>query len=597
MKTDSGVSFKLVISFASLCLFLPFSTLAQSPSASPHSKSGLLQPFTYRDVKLAGGPMGVQAKEARDFYLNLSEDNLLHGFRKRAGLPTPGNPMGGWYDPEGFAGAHPFGQYVSALARMFANTGDSRYKEKVARLVHGFHETLAADGYFYSSEKVHKEWPNYLYDKNCIGMRDAFNLTGNKEALVVLKKMTDWAVTNLPRRRDEWYTLPENLYSCHALTGDSRYLQMAKEYDYSKEFYDPFANGGNAFTPKLHAYSHVNTLMSAAKTYEVTGDEKYFKALENAWTFLTTTQMYASGGWGPGERFVTPGQGKFAESIEKSDSHFETPCGAYANVNLDRYMLRFTGSPKYGDNMERVLLNGMLATLPMQPDGKTFYYSDYRSGTQKKYFRDLWPCCSGTFAQITADYPLDIYFHNENGIYVNLFANSTVQWEHRKQAVTLEQVTDFPETDTTTLTIRMRKPDRFTLNVRVPAWTSGAVTVKINSKIVKVENSPGSFLKIERSWSDGDKVQVTLPMAPHYEAIAPESPNVRALLYGPMLLVALTDKPVSLTENDARINVVKGSNKLPAFHTHDDKLTFLPIHKVKDERYTTYFTIGAGSGG
>ena len=257
-------------------------------------------------------------------------------------------------------------------------------------------------------------------------------------------------------------------------------------------------------------------------------------------------------------------------------------------------MLRFTGNPKYGDNMERVLLNGMLATLPMQPDGKTFYYSDYRSGTQKKYFRDLWPCCSGTFAQITADYPLDIYFHNENGIYVNLFASSTVQWTHGKHAVTLEQSTDFPESDTTTLTIRVSKPDRFALNVRVPAWTSGAVKVKVNNKIEKVKSSPGSFLKIERSWSDGDKVQVTLPMAPHYEAIAPESPNVRALLYGPMLLVALTDKPVTLTDNDARIDVVKGPNGLPTFHSHDGKLTFLPFHKVKDERYTTYLTFGAG---
>ena len=168
-----------------------------------HKASGKLQPFRYQDVILTGGPMGTQAKGARSFYLSLSEDNLLNGFRKRAGLPAPGKPMGGWYDPDGFAGAHPFGQYVSALARMYANTGDARYKEKVARLVHGFHLTLAPDGYFYSSEKVFKEWPNYLYDKNCIGMRDAYTLTGNAEALAVLQKMTDWAVKNLPRRRDE----------------------------------------------------------------------------------------------------------------------------------------------------------------------------------------------------------------------------------------------------------------------------------------------------------------------------------------------------------------------------------------------------------
>ena len=322
-----------------LSLFAQASVAQNGSRLKAHKAAGILQPFQYRDVTLTGGVLGAQAKDARAFYLSLSEDNLLNGFRKRAGLPAPGKPMGGWYDPDGFAGAHPFGQYVSALARMYANTGEALYKEKVTRLVHGFHETLAADGYFYSSEKVFKEWPNYLYDKSCIAMRDAYTLTGNEEALVVLKKMTDWAVKNLPRRRDEWYTLPENLYNCYALTKDVRYLEMAKEYDYSKEYYDPFANGINAFTPERHAYSHVNTLASAAKAYEVTGDEKYFKAIENAWMFLTTTQMYASGGWGADERFVVAGQGKLSDSLDSTAAHFETPCGSYANVNLDRYPL------------------------------------------------------------------------------------------------------------------------------------------------------------------------------------------------------------------------------------------------------------------
>jgi DUF1680 family protein len=549
-----------------------------------------VQPFGYADVTLTGGPMGGQAAEAKAFYLALSEDNLLNGFRKRAGLPAPGKPMGGWYDPDGFAGAHPFGQYVSALARMFANTADVRYKEKVARLVHGFHQTLAPDGYFYSSEKVFKEWPNYLYDKNCIGMRDAYTLTGNEEALEVLKKMTDWAVKNLPRRRDEWYTLPENLYNCYALTKDARYLQMAKQYDYSKEYYDPFAQGVNAFTPERHAYSHVNTLASAAKAYEVNADEKYFKAIENAWTFLTTTQMYASGGWGPDEHFVTPGKGQLADSIEGVTNHFETPCGAYANVNLDRYLLRFTADPKYGDNMERVLFNGMLAALPMQPDGKTFYYSNYRSGTHKTYHPDAWPCCSGTYAQITADYPLDVYYHDEHGLYVNLFTPSRVQWQNGRQPITVEQATTYPETETTTVTVHTKTPTRFALHVRVPRWTAKPVIAKINGHPSQGTAEPGTFLEIERLWRDGDTLQATFPMALHYESIAPETPDRQAVLYGPLLLVALSDKAVSVKGEKALVEAVKQADTLPTFRTRDGAIAFLPFYKVKDERYTTYLS-------
>ena len=565
------------------------STAAAQPTSTPkHLASGVLQPFTYKDVTLNGGPMGVQAKGASEFYLALSEDSLLNGFRKRAGLPAPGKPMGGWYDPEGFAGAHPFGQYVSALARMYANTGDKRYKDKVARLVHGFHETLAPDGYFYSSEKVHREWPNYLYDKNCIGMRDSFNLTGNKEALVVLKKMTDWAVVNLPRRKDEWYTLPENLYNSYTLTKDVRYLSMAKEYDYSAEFYDPFAKGINAFNPTHHAYSHVNTLASAAKAYEFTGNERYFKAIENAWTYLTTTQMYASGGWGADERFVTPGKGDLAATLDNTHAHFETPCGAYANVNLDRYLLRFTGDAKYGDNMERVLFNGMLAVLPMQPDGRTFYYSDYQPGTKKAYFGDVWPCCSGTYSQITADYPLDIYFHDQSGLFVNLFTPSQVRWKLGKQQIVVDQATSFPETDNSTLTVHTKQPIHFSINMRIPQWASGKNTVLVNGSAADFAAKPGEFVEISRVWSEGDTLRLTLPMSLHFEPIAPESPDLKAVLYGPLLLAALTDKSVEMPGEYPQIDITPQQDSIPAFHSHDGALTLLPFYKVGEQRYTTY---------
>ena len=111
-----------------------------------------LQAFSYKDVVLTGGPMGVQASGARAYFLSLNEDSLLQGFRLRAGLPAPGKPMGGWYDPEGFAAAHPFGQYISALARMYANTHDVRFRDKATRLVHGFHLAMAPDGYFFASQ-------------------------------------------------------------------------------------------------------------------------------------------------------------------------------------------------------------------------------------------------------------------------------------------------------------------------------------------------------------------------------------------------------------------------------------------------------------
>jgi DUF1680 family protein len=539
--------------------------------------------------------MAAQAQAARDFYLSLDENSLLQGFRLRAGLPAPGSPMGGWYDPEGFAGAHSFGQYVSALARMYANTGDRRFQAKVVRLVHGFHETIGADGYFYASAKVAREWPCYVYDKNAAGMRDAFTLTGDKEALVVLSKMTDWAVTQLPRRSDEWYTLSEGFYLDYALTQEARYLKLADEFDYSSGFFDLLAGGTNAFTPDRQAYSHVNSLSSAAETFEATGNPKYLLAAQMGWKYLTETQMYASGGWGPSERFVTPGEGKLAQSLQTSSRSFETPCGSYANVKLNRYLMRFTGASKYGDNMERVLLNGMLSALPNQSDGRTFYYSDYTPGTQKRYFKDPWPCCSGTFAQITADYPLDIYFHDDQAIYVNLFAQSSVKWDRSSGTIVLKQTTNYPLTDETSIAVRLAHKAKFTLSIRIPHWLKSMPLLKLNGVPLNLHPTSGSFLAIAREWSDGDVLTVNLPQTLRFEPIAPETPNRAALMYGPLLLVALSDKDVSLqgdiTQPNSWIKAVR--NSLSDFATEDGTL-FRPLYLIRDERYTTYPLLSKG---
>jgi hypothetical protein len=589
------------LSAASLLLALPVASIAQV-EAKAHIPSGVLRTANYSEVTLTGGPMAEQAQFSRDFFLAIPNDNLLNGFRKRAGLPAPGQAMGGWYDPEDFAGAHPFGQWISALSRIYAATGDKRFQEKVAALVHGFHETIAPDGFFFSSLKVSTNWPCYLYDKNCIGMREAYTLASNKEALVVLKTMTDWAASHLPRRNDEWYTLPENFYNCYAVTGDKRYAEMAREYDYSKEYYDPFAEGKNVFTPQRHAYSHINSLCSAARAYEATGGEKYFKAVSNAWEFLTKTQMYASGGWGPDEHFVPAGQGELAASLNKipGDGYgkdFETPCGCYANVNVDRYLLRFTGNAKYGDNMERVLWNGMLATLPMQPDGKTFYYSDYHAGTHKRYFPWLWPCCSGTYALITSDYPLDIYFHDDQGLYVNLFTPSRIHCRLQGQDIVVEQTTDFPLSDTVRFTVHTKIPARFALNIRIPEWAADPVKLAVNGQPREVSRAPGGFLAITRAWKEGDVVAAAFPMSLRFEPIDAQTPRVAALMYGPLMLVALADGDVTLEGDPARPEqwIELEDPASLTFRARKSHVVFRPFYQLREERYTTYCHLASSS--
>lgn len=150
------------------------------------------------------------------------------------------------------------------------------------------------------------------------------------------------------------------------------------------ELFDPLSRGENVL-PSLHAYTHVNAMCSAAKAYLVLGDEKYLRAALHGFRFVDE-QSYATGGWGPHERFVPiredikekiPAIANLYDSLEKTGASFETPCGSWAHFKLTRYLLRITKDSKYGDSMERVMYNSALDATPLQPDGRTFYYSNY----------------------------------------------------------------------------------------------------------------------------------------------------------------------------------------------------------------------------
>ena len=156
---------------------------------------------------------------------------------------------------------------------------------------------------------------------------------------------------------------------------------------------------------------------------------------------MVQEQSYATGGWGPDEAFVEPGQGlPRAKSLGKTRSSFETPCGAYGQFKITRYLLRVTQDSRYGDSMEQVLYNTIAGAKPIRPDGISFYYSDYNDeGAKKVYYKDKWPCCSGTFPQLTADYGISAYYPAKDGIYVNLFLPSRLAWTQNGSKIAITQ--------------------------------------------------------------------------------------------------------------------------------------------------------------
>jgi hypothetical protein len=524
----------------------------------------------YADVTLLDGPMLDQFRAQHATLLAMDDDALLKPFRKAAGLPAPGDDLGGWYnkasdfnppaDMHGFIPGHSFGQYVSALARAHAITGDIASRQKVQRLVAGFAATTAQG--FYCDYPL----PAYTFDKIAVGLIDAHSFAADSQALRVLDHATDAALPHLPEKAltrpemaarphpniahtwDESYTLPENLYLAWRRGAGERYRTLAARFLLDEDYFAPLARGENVL-PGRHAYSHVNALSSAMQAYLVDGNPRYLQAARHGFDFVLE-QSFATGGWGPNEAFVVAASGALGDSLSTTHASFETPCGAYGHFKVARYLLCATGDSRYGDSMERVLYNTALGALPMQPDGTAFYYADYNGNGAKTYFEYKCPCCSGTLGQLTADYAISTYFLDGRGVVVNLYTPSRLTWRRPSGAVTLQQATTYPLDSTIEISVGTATTQTFSISLRIPGWAGAATALAINGKRVPQPLVAGTFHQIRRTWSDGDRITLELDRAVRLEAVDRQHPDLLAVLQGPLALFAVGERFLPLTRHD-----------------------------------------------
>lgn len=551
-------------SVSAAAAFSPRVLHALAPSDTAHMRR-----LDYSQVQLLDSSLRQQFDRNHAFFLALDNDRLLKPFRQLAGMPAPGEDMGGWYSPSpdfdppknftGYVPGHTFGQYVSALARAYAITGDKATQQKVHSLVTDYAATISPK--FYADYNL----PCYTYDKIVCGLIDAHEFAHDPVALQVLNPATDAVMPRLPdhaltraemRARphpnisftwDEPYTLPENLYLAYTRGAGTRYHSLAQRFLQDTTYFTPLSQNQNTLIGE-HAYSHVNALSSAMQSYLVDGSAMHFEAARNGLRFVQQ-QSYATGGWGPDETFQDPASHGLADSLTKTHSSFETPCGAYGHFKITRYLLCATGDPSYGDSMETVLYNTILGARPIQPDGTSFYYSDYNSDAHKFFHPDKWPCCSGTFPQITADYGISSYFATPRGIAVNLYHPSRVSWKQSGANVTLTQTTDYPSNSgEIALQISTDRNRSFPIALRIPAWAGPATRALVNGRSAPgLTPHPGTWLVMDREWRNGDRIELTLDMPLRLIPLDQQHPNLVALMNGPLTLFTTLPGPDRFT--------------------------------------------------
>ncbi len=581
----------------------------------PLAAAPKLQQFGYGEATLLEGPMRQQFDRNHAFYRGLDDDALLKPFRQKAGLPAPGDDMGGWYSwaplsdidarpNNGFCPGHSFGQYVSGLSRYYAATGDKATQEKVHRLVSNFAPAITP--HFWDDSR----FPAYIYDKISVGMIDAHQFADDPNAFRALDAALDSVKDHLPPRglsrdeqyarphRDEsfcWdepYTLPENAFLAWQRGAGTRYRDLAVRFLADDWYWNPLAAGQNVL-PGKHAYSHVNAMSSAMQAYFVLGSEKHLRAAKNGFDFVRA-QSFATGGWGPDEQFRKPDSGDLGESLAKTHSSFETPCGSYAHFKITRYLLRATGDSRYGDSMERVLYNCILGAKPIQQDGHGFYYSDYNKDGVKVYHPYKWHCCTGTFPQVVADYGISGFFHDGGALYVNLYVPSHVAWRRGSDRVALTQTTQYPHAPTTEIEIEVSSPGSFPVCLRIPSWAGPKTRIAVNGKTVIAGPEPGKFARVSRTWKNGDRIEIEFEMPTVLEQADPQHPNLMAVVHGPLALFAIgeiTERP-SKSDLLAVSQIASGSTDWRA-NTEAGTLTMRPFTAIQDEHYRLYLNVAS----
>jgi DUF1680 family protein len=512
------------------------------------------RPFALRDVRLLDGLFRDAMLRDQKFLLELDPDRLLHDFRVNVGLPSTATPLGGWEKPDVELRGHSVGHYLSALALMYASTGDERFKARgdlmVAELAkvqaagpaHGFNTGYLSafpETFIDRVEARQKVWaPYYTLHKIMAGLLDMYQLCGNQQALDVLLRQADWVKfrqDRLPREKQQAMLMTEHggmievLANLYAVSGNPEHLRIARTFDHDFLF-DPLARRDDPLNG-LHANTQIPKIIGVAREYELTGDPRYRDIASFFWERVAKYRSYANGGHSDGESFFPIEQFSHHLSADTSET-----CNTYNMLKLSRHLFAWAPSAETMDFYEKGLYNHILASQD-PATGMMIYYCPLKPGAYKSYStpdNSFW-CCVGTGMENHAKYPDTIYFHDDQDktLYVNLFVASELTW--KDTGLIVRQETRFPEEDTTRLSFTATKPTRLAVKVRYPSWVRSGFTIAVNGKPENITAQPGSYVTIDREWKTGDAVQVHLPMTLRLEAM-PDDPHVVAVLYGPVLL-------------------------------------------------------------
>ncbi len=521
-----------------------------------------IQPFPLNAVRLLESPFKKAQDKDIEYILALKPDRLLAPYRREAGLPAKDSLYPNW-ENTGLDG-HMGGHYLSALALMSAATGNPAITQRLAYMLNELQRCQEAGGNGYlggvpgsarlwkdiaagnikaGSFSLNDKWvPLYNIHKMFAGLRDAWRYTGSRQARDMLIRFTDWMLAEVASLSDEQVQqmlrseqggLNEVFADVYAITGNERYLQLARRFSH-KALLLPLENRedklsgihANTQIPKVIGFKRIADLGTAE-------DSAYNTAARFFWETVVHNRSCAIGGNSVREHFNPAND--FSSMIQ--DVQGPETCNTYNMLKLTRQLYLSDTSLAYIDFYERALYNHILST-ENTAQGGFVYFTSMRPGAYRVYSQpqtSFW-CCVGSGLENHAKYGEMIYARQQDRLLVNLFIPSVLHW--KEKGVTLTQRNNFPQAEQTSLTVTTDATVEFNLSVRYPAWVQkGALKIWINNRAFPVTATPGQYIRVQRKWKNGDVVRLQLPMHTTFERL-PDSSAYLAILHGPIVLAA-----------------------------------------------------------
>ena len=268
--------------------------------------------------------------------------------------------------------------------------------------------------------------------------------------------------------KTEYGGMNEILYNLAAVTRDERWAKVGDRFT-KNSFFNPLALRRDELRG-LHVNTHIPQVIGAARRYEISGDMRFHDVADYFWHEVTGARCYVTGGTSNDEGWLTQPR-RLAEELKRSYDTAECCC-AYNMLKLTRQLYGWSGDPRYFDYYERTLINHRLGTIHPET-GATMYYLSHTPGAWKTFGTEdqsFW-CCTGTGVEEYSKLNDSIYFHDEDGLYVNLFIASELNW--RRKGFRLRQETSFPEEPSTVLQLTLERPTQLRLALQDPGMADG----------------------------------------------------------------------------------------------------------------------------